>query len=176
MMTTKASLIVRNSLLAAAAVAGAGLAIYATLRHFDPAAQLPTAEADALVTNLRAVASTVAQIAATIAGFVFAALALLLSLLDRTLLKRMGESGHLHVLILRMTMSMLFSFALCVLGVAFMVVPHIGTTHLYVIAAACAAVAMSVLDVISKLMMVFLFLSPLPAEEIPAARTIPETN
>lgn len=149
-----------------------GVGCWWVLRHFDPAVGLSADNLSALEANLRDLSATVAQISATMAGFVLAALALLLSLSDRELIRRMGVSGHLHVLIIRMYLSMVLCLTLTVGGVAFIVIPGLGTAHLYLAAAACVPVALSLLDVLWKLVMVFFFLSPLPKEEPPSVRTL----
>lgn len=149
-----------------------GVLCWLVLKHFDPASGLTGKDLEDLGSNMRDLSATVAQIAATMAGFVLAALALLLSLTDRELIKRMGVSGHLHVLIIRMMLSMVLCLALTVGGVAFIVIPILGTVHLYLAASACVPVALSFLDLLWKLIMVFFFLSPLPKEETPASRTL----
>jgi len=84
----------------------------------------------------------------------------------------MSVSGHLHVLLLRMKLSMLLCLALTVGGVAYIVIPVLGIQHLYLAASALVAVALSVLDVLRKLVMVFFFISPLPMGEQKAVRTL----
>jgi hypothetical protein len=74
----------------------------------------------------------------------------------------MSISGHLHVLVLRMKLSMVLCLVLTVGGVAYIVIPALGTQHLYLPASALASVAVSILDVLWKLVMVFFFISPLP--------------
>lgn len=49
--------------------------------------------------ELAGIASTFASIAATLLGFIIAALSILASLMDRTLLKNMNKTGHFDVLL-----------------------------------------------------------------------------
>ncbi|MFZ1535793.1 MAG: hypothetical protein WAT23_00180 [Chromatiaceae bacterium] len=49
--------------------------------------------------ELAGIASTFASIAATLIGFIIAALSILASLMDRTLLKNMNKTGHFDVLL-----------------------------------------------------------------------------
>jgi hypothetical protein len=174
MMQNKANSILLNAAGTFFVWAAFGAACWYALNHFDPAASLADEELVDLSTNLRTLAATLAQIAATMAGFILAALALLLSLSERDLIKRMSVSGHLHVLILRMKMSLVFCLVLTVIGVALIVIPGLGVKHLYFAASTSASVALSILDVLRKLLMVFFFLSPLPQGEKKASRTLYE--
>ena len=171
-MLSKPRRIIHNAIGVTLAWLLSGVMCWWALRYFDPAAGLSADHLTALETNMRALSATVAQIAATMAGFVLAALALLLSLTDRELIKRMSVSGHLHVLIIRMNLSMVLCLGLTVGGVAFIVIPSLGTSHLYLAASACVPVAMSFLDLLWKLIMVFFFLSPLPKQETASVRTL----
>mgnify|MGYP006149915545 CR=1 FL=1 len=171
-MLSKPTRILTNAALVFAFWIGSGVVCWLVLKHFDPASWLVGKDLEELGANMRTLSATVAQIAATMAGFVLAALALLLSLSERELIKRMSVSGHLHVLIIRMKLSMVLCLVLTVGGVAFIVIPGLGTTHLYLAASACVPVAMSFLDVLWKLVMVFFFLSPLPKEDPRSVRTL----
>lgn len=171
-MLSKPTRILSNAALVFATWIGAGVVCWFTLKHFDPAAGLVGKDFDELGANMRTLSATLAQIAATMAGFVLAALALLLSLSERELIKRMSVSGHLHVLVIRMKMAMVLCLALTVGGVAFIVIPGLGPAHLYLAAAACVPVTISLLDVLLKLVMVFFFLSPLPKDMPAAERTL----
>lgn len=65
----------------------------------------------------------------SVASGLKSAMALLLSLTDRELIKRMSVSDHLHVLIIRMMLSMVLCLALTVGSVAFIVIPSLGTSR-----------------------------------------------
>lgn len=171
-MLSKPNQILFNALFVFTGWIGAGFFCWLALNHFDPAGSLAGEGLAELAVNIRTLAATTAQIAATMAGFILAALALILSLSDRILVQRMSVSGHLHVLILRMTLSMVFCLALTVGGIAFIVIPELGVAHLYIAAAACSSVALSILDILRKLATVFFFLSPLPTGEPEAVRTL----
>lgn len=175
-MLSKPHRILANAALVFAAWVAAGAICWFVLKYADPAGGLAGDDLTALSANLRTLAGTVAQIAATMAGFILAALALLLSLSERELIKRMSISGHLHVLLLRMKLSMVLCLALTVGGVAYIVIPALGTQHLYLAASASASVALSILDVLWKLVMVFFFISPLPKDEPEAVRTLYADN
>lgn len=175
-MLSKPHRILANALLVFAAWVFTGVFCWFVLRYADPAGGLAANDLNALSSNLRTLAGTVAQIAATMAGFILAALALLLSLSERELIKRMSVSGHLHVLLIRMKLSMMLCLALTVGGVAYIVIPDLGTQHLYLAASALASVAISLLDVLWKLVMVFFFISPLPNGTPEAARTLYADN
>jgi len=172
MTMSKPRRILSNAIKTALAWLAAGAVCWFALNHFDPVAGLSSDGLRALDGNMRALSATLSQIAATMAGFVLAALALLLSLTDRDLIKRMSVSGHLHVLIIRMILSMLLCMAVTVGGVAFIVIPELGRPHLYLVASACVPVLLSFLDLLWKLMLVFFFLSPLPKEDPAGVRTL----
>lgn len=175
-MLSKPHRILANAALVLAAWVVAGVICWFVLRYADPASGLAGDELTALSVNLRTLAGTVAQIAATMAGFILAALALLLSLSERELIKRMSVSGHLHVLLLRMKLSMVLCLVLTVGGVAYIVIPALGTQHLYLAASALVSVALSILDVLWKLVMVFFFISPLPKGDSGIVRTLYADN
>lgn len=175
-MLSKPHRILANAALVFTAWVGSGVLCWFVLRYVDPAGGLAGGDLTALSSNLRTLAGTVAQIAATMAGFILAALALLLSLSERELIKRMSVSGHLHVLLLRMKLSMLLCLALTVGGVAYIVIPELGIQHLYLAASVLVSVALSILDVLWKLVMVFFFISPLPKGEPQAVRTLYAEN
>lgn len=175
-MLSKSHKILANAALVFAAWLVAGVVSWVVLKYANPAGELTGEELNALSANLRTLGGTVAQIAASMAGFILASLALLLSLSERELIKRMSVSGHLHVLLLRMKLSILLCLVLTVGGVTYIVIPELGTQHLYVAAAALVPVALSVLDVLWKLVMVFFFLSPLPKGAPQATRTLYEDN
>jgi len=171
-MQKKSQLVVTNTLLTFAAWIGTGVFVWHILCYADPAGGLTDEALATLSSNLRTLASTVAQIAATMAGFILAAVALLLSLSDRELIKRMSISGHLHVLLLRMKLAMLLCLVLTLGGIAYIIIPDLGKVHLYSAAAALTSVAISVFDILWKLIMVFFFISPLTKEEPKADRTL----
>lgn len=172
MMLSKPHRILANAALVFAAWIGAGAVCWIVLRYANPAGGLIGEELTTLPSNLRTFGGTVAQIAATMAGFIFAALALLLSLSERELIKRMSVSGHLHVLLLRMKLSMLLCLAATVGGMAYIIIPVLDSQHLYLAASALVSVALSILDVLWKLVMVFFFISPLPKDEPEIVRTL----
>lgn len=175
-MLSKPHRILANAALVLAVWVGIGIACWFLLRYVDPAGWFDAEHLSHLSSNLRTLGGTVAQIAATMAGFILAALALLISMSDRELIKRMSVSGHLHVLLIRMKFSLMLCLVLTVGGVAYIVIPSLGTQHLYLAASALVSVTLSILDVLWKLVMVFLFLSPLPKEELKAVRTLYSEN
>ena len=112
--------------------------------------------------NTRALAGAVSQIAATMVGFTFAVMAILLSLSDRDFSKRMAISGHFQVLIVRMLSSALVCMVATVFSAAVIAVPVVTTTWLALVAGAAAAGLASVLDVLFKFSMALFFIAPLP--------------
>ena len=122
-------------------------------------------QATLLYANVRTLGSTIAQIGGTLAGFQLAALALILSLLDRSLLKQMAESAHLHALIFRMYGAMAFGFAAMLLGLVIMVVPALNDYWIAAITGATMAMFTSTAGVLWKLAIVFFYLRPLPNDE-----------
>lgn len=119
----------------------------------------------AFVANMRAMSSTVAQIAAALIGLILAALAMLLSMSNHTLIVNMGVSGHLHLLVGRMLISMSVFMCVAVLGLIFMVKSDIGSWDINALFVVGCVAAASLLDVFRKISRVLWSLSPLIDKE-----------
>lgn len=74
--------------------------------------------------DLRAIASTAAQIAATMMGFLLAALAILASIANMRLLRNMQRTGHYQVLLGRMLISAAYFFIGLVFYMTVLVIPE----------------------------------------------------
>jgi hypothetical protein len=75
------------------------------------------------VGDLRQIASTVAQIAATMMGFLLAALAILASIANMRLLRNMQRTGHYQVLLGRMLITAAYFFFAMVFSILVLVAP-----------------------------------------------------
>lgn len=75
--------------------------------------------------DLRQIASTAAQIAATMMGFLLAALAILASIANMRLLKNMQRTGHFQVLLGRMIITAVYFFVELVFCMTALVIPDL---------------------------------------------------
>jgi hypothetical protein len=73
--------------------------------------------------DLRQIASTAAQIAATMIGFLLAALAILASIANMRLLRNMQRTGHFQVLLGRMIVAAIYFFLALVFCMTALVIP-----------------------------------------------------
>lgn len=74
-------------------------------------------------TDLRQISSTAAQIAATMMGFLLAALAILASIANMRLLRNMQRTGHFQVLLGRMIITAVYFFIALVFYMTVLVIP-----------------------------------------------------
>lgn len=74
-------------------------------------------------TDLRQISSTAAQIAATMMGFLLAALAILASIANMRLLRNMQRTGHFQVLLGRMIITAVYFFVALVFYMTVLVIP-----------------------------------------------------
>lgn len=75
------------------------------------------------VNDLRSISGTVAQVAATMMGFLFAALAILASIANMRLLRNLQRSGGYHVLLARILISAIYFFLTMSFSLSVMVFP-----------------------------------------------------
>lgn len=75
--------------------------------------------------DLRQIASTVAQIAATMIGFLLAALAILASIANMRLLRNMQRTGNFQVLLGRMIVAAVYFFIALVFCMTVLVIPEL---------------------------------------------------
>lgn len=127
-------------------------------KFFDP---IIAGEHSLFVANMRAMSSTVAQIAAALVGLILAALAMLLSMSNHALIVNMGVSGHLHLLVGRMLISMSIFMGVAVLGLVFMVKSDVGSWDINAMFVMGCVAATSLLEVFRKISRVLWSLSPL---------------
>lgn len=115
--------------------------------------------------DLNNVAAVVAQIAATMLGFVLAALAVLTTIADTRLVRNMKKTGHYHVLVLRLQGTVAAFGIVCVVGIALLFVPGRHLLFRYVLVAAIIFSALLLFDAIRKFWIVLYHLAPPPETE-----------
>jgi hypothetical protein len=117
---------------------------------------------DDLWASVKSFASTAAQIASTLIGFILAAITILLTLSGHKLIVNMGISGHLRHLVIRMLMSMLALMAFMIYSMSVMVSTSINECILYTLSSLSVYAMLVFMDLVIKLGLVLYFLSPLP--------------
>jgi len=172
-MATKTTKIFRSTAIHLMWSAVVCVALIYGLRRLDLFAELDIKQLESLSANARSLASTIAQISATMTGFLLASLAMILSLSDHVLIKNMGVSGHLRLLVLRMLVSMTVLMLLVLAGLIVMVLPDVTECTLYYLTGFSLFGALGFMDVLYKLGRVLYTLSPLPnADDKQPVRTL----
>jgi|GEM_PF-2479852 len=104
---------VRFALVVLAVGVGGGLAVrYLNVPHIESS-------------DLRQIASTAAQIAATMIGFLLAALAILASIANMRLLRNMQRTGNFQVLLGRMIVAAIYFFMAMAFCMTVLVIPDL---------------------------------------------------
>jgi hypothetical protein len=131
---------------------------------------------DVFVLNMRAMSSTVAQIAAALVGLILAALAMLLSMSNHSLIVNMGVSGHLHLLVGRMLISMVLFMVVAIFGLVLMVKVDVGVVDINRLFVMGCIAATSLLEVFRKISRVLWSLSPLTDDDTNVVKTYYENK
>ena len=108
---------------------------------------LPSNKMESIITN---VSSISAQIGFTLAGFVLATTAIFAAFSDKPLIKSMNKSGHSSVIILRMLLSIGYSFALSMTGVYFLFFPNSNLISIFILAFVVVFCISSLIDILKK--------------------------
>jgi hypothetical protein len=110
---------------------------------------------------MRQVASTIAQIAATMMGFLFAALAILASIANMRLLRNLQRTGNFQVLLGRMLIAATAFFFLMIFAIVVMVSPSFLSHELAMGIGLLIASCFALVDATMKFAVVLFSLKPL---------------
>lgn len=117
---------------------------------------VPCLENDAL----RQAASTTAQVAATMMGFLLAALAILASIANMRLLRNMQRTGHYQVLLARMLITSVYFFCALIFSMVAMVIPEFVYQPVEIGASLMLACSYALIDTTLKFSAVLFSLKP----------------
>lgn len=131
----------------------ASLILVATAWHFDLISELKSADT-------RAAAGVVAQMGATMLGFVLAALAILTSVANSRLIRNMQRTGHYRVLILRMFSCIGAFGGVALIGLALLFSPTLHPLVVYPFIGLLLVAVFVLYDVAKKFWMVLSHLHP----------------
>lgn len=112
------------------------------------------------VTELRSAAGIVAQIAATMLGFVLAAMAILATIVNTKLVRNMLRTGHYHVLLKRMLGAVSAFGLLSIVGLITLFIPTLTINYAYVLLGLVLWSMVLLLDVTRKFWTVLSHLHP----------------
>jgi hypothetical protein len=110
--------------------------------------------------DLRTASGVVAQIGATMLGFILAALAILATVVNTKLVRNMQRTGHYQLLLRRMFVCVLAFGFVTLAGIAVLFVPKVETTYAYLLAAVGLFALTLLADVSRKFWIVLHHLHP----------------